>query len=84
MTYGTFIVLRTLIYGVDVPGYASLIAIILFFNGLIMMSLGIMGEYMARLFVEVKRRPLYLVRDAVGFGDALATNPRVGRRAEKD
>lgn len=84
MAYGTFIVLRTLIYGVDVPGYASLIAIILFFNGLIMMSLGIMGEYMARLFVEVKRRPLYLVRDAVGFGDALATNPRVGRRAERD
>lgn len=82
--YGAFIVLRTLSVGVDVPGYASLIAVILFFNGLIMMSLGIMGEYMARLFIEVKRRPLYLVRDAVGFGDAMGMKPRVGRRAEED
>jgi glycosyltransferase involved in cell wall biosynthesis len=65
--YMVYIIARTLIYGVEVPGYASLLSVVLLFNGLTMVSLGILGEYVARMFVEVKRRPLYLVRDSWGF-----------------
>jgi len=62
-----FIVGRTLMYGVDVPGYASIMAMILFFSGMNMIGLGVLGEYLGRVFVEVKQRPLYLVREALGF-----------------
>jgi len=64
--YGLVIVARTLLFGVDVPGYASLITVILFFNGLLLMGLGVQGEYIARIFAEVKGRPLYLVRERIG------------------
>lgn len=65
--YSIVIVVRTLIYGIDVPGYASLASMQLLFSGLIMIGMGIMGEYLGRVFVEVKRRPLYLIENAVGF-----------------
>ena len=55
------------ILGVDVPGYASLLSVILFFSGLNMIGLGIIGEYLGRVFIEVKGRPLYLVRETIGF-----------------
>lgn len=60
--YGLFIVLRTIIQGVDVPGYASLLVSILFFGSLQLMGLGILGEYVGRIYMESKRRPTYLVR----------------------
>ena len=59
--YGSFILLRTLIAGNDVPGYASLIVTILFLGGIQLISLGVIGEYIGRLFVEAKQRPIYLV-----------------------
>jgi polyisoprenyl-phosphate glycosyltransferase len=65
--YLFFILLRTLAFGVDVPGYASIVVTILFFSGMNMIGLGILGEYLGRVFIEVKQRPLYLVRDAIGF-----------------
>jgi len=65
--YMLFIVGRTLMYGVDVPGYASIMAMILFFSGMNMIGLGVLGEYLGRVFVEVKQRRLYLVREALGF-----------------
>jgi polyisoprenyl-phosphate glycosyltransferase len=61
-----FIVITTLVEGNAVPGYASLISVILFFNGLLLMGLGVQGEYIARIFAEVKARPLYLVRERIG------------------
>lgn len=61
------IVIKTLFFGVDVPGYASLMAVILFFSGLNMLSLGVIGEYLSRIFIEVKQRPLYLVRRTYGL-----------------
>jgi glycosyltransferase involved in cell wall biosynthesis len=67
--YGLVIVARTLLFGADVPGYASLITVILFFNGLLLMGLGVQGEYIARIFAEVKGRPLYLVRERIGLDD---------------
>lgn len=60
--YGLFIITRTLIYGVDLPGYASLIVTILFLGGLQMVGMGILGEYIGRLYMEAKRRPVYIIR----------------------
>jgi len=59
--YATFVVMRTVITGVDVPGYASIVVLILFFGSVQLISIGVLGEYIARLFTEVKRRPVYLV-----------------------
>ena len=59
--YASLIVLRTLVTGVDVPGYASLLVFILFFGSVQLISVGVLGEYISRLFVEVKQRPLYIV-----------------------
>jgi glycosyltransferase involved in cell wall biosynthesis len=67
--YIGIIVVRVLILGVEVPGYASLIVVVLFFSGINMVGLGIMGEYLGRVFSEVKRRPIYLIRDVVGADD---------------
>jgi glycosyltransferase involved in cell wall biosynthesis len=70
LAYMGVIVVRTLVFGIDVPGYASLISIILLFNGLILIGLGVQGEYIARIFAEVKARPLYLVRERIGVADS--------------
>lgn len=60
--YAIFIIFRTLIKGVDVPGYASLLVAILFFGCLQLISVGMLGEYIGRIYVETKRRPVYLIR----------------------
>ncbi|MEJ1978415.1 MAG: glycosyltransferase [Acetobacteraceae bacterium] len=61
VTYGTIIVVRTLLYGTVVPGYPSLLAVILFLGGAQLITLGVIGEYLGRVFNETKQRPLYLV-----------------------
>ena len=66
LLYMLFIVLRTLICGEDVPGYPSLVSIILFIGGIQLFFLGIIGEYLGRIFNESKFRPLYLVKDYNG------------------
>lgn len=65
--YAGFIILRVLIYGKDLPGYASLLTVILFFGGIQLLSIGILGEYISRLFVEVKQRPVYVVDKIYSF-----------------
>jgi polyisoprenyl-phosphate glycosyltransferase len=65
--YATFLIIRTLTLGIDVPGYASLMVVILFLGGLQLISLGILGEYLGRVYAEVKKRPLYIVSECVGF-----------------
>lgn len=59
--YASFLVLRTLIIGVDLPGYASLVVIMLFIGGLQLMGIGILGEYIGRIYMESKRRPPYII-----------------------
>lgn len=60
--YGSFIILRTLIRGTDVPGYASIIVAVMFLGGINLLGIGMLGEYIGRIFVESKQRPLYVVR----------------------
>jgi glycosyltransferase involved in cell wall biosynthesis len=67
MAYAIYLIIDTLVFGIDVPGYASIMVGILFLGGLQLLSLGVIGEYMARIFTEVKARPLYFVADRVGF-----------------
>lgn len=61
--YGSIIVVKTLILGVDAPGYASMITTVLFLGGIQLMGIGILGEYIGRLYREAKRRPVYIVED---------------------
>ena len=61
--------IRTLLYGIDVPGYESIIVTILFLGGVQLITLGIIGHYLGRVFNEVKGRPLFIVRDSVGIED---------------
>jgi glycosyltransferase involved in cell wall biosynthesis len=67
--YGLFLLVKTLIFGVDLPGYASTIVAILFLGGVQLITLGVIGEYIARIYEEVKGRPLYLIRETYGFDD---------------
>jgi glycosyltransferase involved in cell wall biosynthesis len=64
--YAIFIILRTLIYGVDLPGYASLLVAVVFFGSLQLIGIGVLGEYMGRVYLESKRRPTYIIRRHYG------------------
>jgi glycosyltransferase involved in cell wall biosynthesis len=63
--YGALVIGKTLLFGEPVRGYASLLVVVLFLGGLQLMALGIIGEYLARMFIEVKARPLYLVQQVL-------------------
>ena len=65
--YALFLVILTLVSGADVPGYASLMVVVLLLGGINLLSLGIIGEYLGRTYMEVKNRPLYIVRERHGF-----------------
>jgi hypothetical protein len=66
LAYAIFIAVRTLAFGIDVPGYASLMVSVLFLGGLQLLSLGILGEYVGRILIETKARPLYVIRERIG------------------
>ena len=68
---------RTMLFGVDTPGFPTLVVSIAFFSGIQLISLGVLGEYVARIFNEVKGRPLYLVAERLG---ARETQPKAGDR----
>jgi glycosyltransferase involved in cell wall biosynthesis len=67
MIYALFVIVRTTLFGIDVPGYPSQMVAILFFGGLQLISLGVLGEYVGRILVETKQRPIYVVRKRIGF-----------------
>jgi polyisoprenyl-phosphate glycosyltransferase len=80
MCYAIFLIIRTLIMGIDLPGYASMMVVILFLGGIQLISLGIIGEYLARIYTEVKARPLYLVRNTYGFKSMLNKRNKRNKR----
>lgn len=61
LVYALYIIIRTIVLGSDVPGYPSLFCAVLIIGGLILLSLGVIGEYLARIYTEVKFRPKYIV-----------------------
>lgn len=66
--YGTYVIVDFLIYGNKVSGWTTIIVLLSFFVGIQLIGLGILGEYIARIFEEVKSRPLYVVRRSLGQG----------------
>lgn len=76
MGWGGWIAVRTLVWGVDVPGYASLLVAVLFLGGLQLIGIGIVGEYLGRAFIESKRRPAYLIREVLRPGAPRREWPR--------
>lgn len=69
LIYATFLIVRTLVYGIDVPGYASLLVTVLFLGGVQLISSGIIGEYIGRIYTESKARPLYIINQMHGFDE---------------
>ena len=65
--YAFITIFKTLILGVDVPGFASILVAVLFLGGIQLFFLGMLGEYIGRIYKEVKNRPIYVVDKAIGF-----------------
>jgi polyisoprenyl-phosphate glycosyltransferase len=73
--YALFIITRVLLFGIDTPGYASLLIAVLLMGAIQLLSLGIIGEYLGRLFLEVKGRPIYVVEGVYEDEDIQAPKP---------
>lgn len=67
LIYAIYIITVTLIYGADLPGFPTLAVAVMFLGGIQLLSIGILGEYIARIFTEVKQRPKYLLSIKEGF-----------------
>ena len=82
--YACWIVFITLARGIDVPGWATLVVAMMFLGGIQLLSIGILGEYLAGVFNEVKQRPTYLVAERLGFGhsptEAHQADPHSGKQ----
>jgi glycosyltransferase involved in cell wall biosynthesis len=82
--YAVVILVETLIYGTDAPGFPSLIISVMFFAGVQLISLGVIGEYLGRMYEEVKGRPLFLVAEKLGIEEQAtptAEPPRLASHA---
>ena len=81
------ILVKTLMFGADVPGFPTLIISVMFFAGVQLISLGVIGEYLGRMYEEVKGRPLFLVAEELGIDEDTAAKapnrPDPARRQER-
>jgi len=87
LSYAAFILVRTLVQGVDVPGYASLLVSILFLGGVQLIGMGVLGEYVGRMYQEAKHRPIYIVRatyERAQRGEPPSARPAVDSAAATD
>ena len=64
--YLIFVIIKKLAFGIDVPGYATIVVLVLFLGGLQLFSLGILGEYISKIYVQVKNRPIYILKEHLG------------------
>jgi glycosyltransferase involved in cell wall biosynthesis len=79
--YTLFFLIKTLVYGVDVPGFPTLVISLMFFSGVQLISLGVIGEYLGRVYEEVKGRPLFIVAETIGTDNAASeTSPDTAGR----
>lgn len=79
--YATFIIMRTVIFGIDVPGYASLLTVTLFIGGVQLVGIGVVGEYIGRIYLESKQRPIYIVRRRIQQrAGAIQAHDQIGAR----
>lgn len=67
--YLLIVLIKTLITGADVPGYPSIICVILLLGGLNLLAIGIVGEYISKMYLEIKKRPIYVAKNKLGFDD---------------
>ena len=81
--YGSYLFFKTLVLGVDIPGYASIMIAILFFGGIQLLSIGVIGEYLSRLFIEVKARPIYLIEGIYGAARQRLVQQAIGKSKEE-
>lgn len=83
ITYSVVFLLYTLIFGRDLPGFPSLIVSIMFFSGVQLIVLGVLGEYVGRVYEEVKARPLYIVADEIGFSPSAVVSARTDDKVRR-
>ena len=76
IAYGIWVIGEYFIWGINVPGYATIVVGLMFFNGLQLLAVGILSEYVGRIYEEVKQRPNYLIRQQVGHGLGSSTFTR--------
>ncbi len=69
--YFIYIIIKTLILGKDVPGYASIVSLILLIGGIQLLCIGILGEYLGKTYIETKNRPIYIEKERIGFDENL-------------
>lgn len=67
--YLIIVVLQKLFFGIDVPGYATIVVLVLFLGGMQLFCLGILGEYLSKIYVQVKNRPIYILKEHMGKDD---------------
>ena len=79
--YAALFLLKTLLFGIDVPGFPTLVISVMFFAGVQLLSLGILGEYLGRIYEEVKGRPLYIVSEVLGI-DPEVSRPKASGSGE--
>jgi glycosyltransferase involved in cell wall biosynthesis len=83
LVYAMFIIVKTLIFGADVPGFPSLMVSVMFFAGVQLISLGVIGEYLGRMYEEVKGRPLFLVAEKLGIDEEAPSEGQSARPAQR-
>ena len=64
--YLVFVVVQKLFFGIDVPGYATIVVLVLLLGGMQLFCLGILGEYVSKIFIQSKNRPIYILKEHLG------------------
>jgi hypothetical protein len=61
--YLIFVVIQKLCFGIDVPGYATIVVLVLFLGGMQLFCLGLLGEYISKIYIQSKNRPIYILKE---------------------